>query len=123
MTSTHNITLGISLTIAIALHNIPEGISIAIPIYYATGNKKKALLYTFISGISEFIGAIITYLFLTPFINDNILGYLFALIAGIMIYISLLELLPTIANYKRKSRVVIYIIIGSILMLINALIL
>ncbi len=116
-----NTKLGITLAIAIGLHNIPEGISIAIPIYYATGNKLKALFYTFISGISEFLGAILTYLFLRPYISNNLLGCLFSFIAGIMVYISLLELLPTAIDYNNKKRVVVYITIGVILMLINNL--
>lgn len=89
-----NISLGINVTIAIALHNIPEGISIAMPIYYASGNKLKAFKYTFISGIAEPIGAIFAFLFLKPYINDLILSIVFALVAGIMLYISFEELIP-----------------------------
>lgn len=116
-----DIKLGLSLAIAIGLHNIPEGISIAVPIYYATNSKKRALLYTFISGISEFIGAILSYLFLKPYISSNLIGSLFAFIAGIMIYISIIELLPTAIKYKRYKRVVVYIILGILLMTINTL--
>lgn len=111
--------LGITLAIAIALHNIPEGISISIPIYYATGSKKKALLYTFISGISELFGAMITFLFLKPFISNSVLGFLFAMIAGIMGHIAFYELLPTSFKYKNRNVVWLFFIIGAILMIIN----
>lgn len=119
MAGNTNIHLGIALTFAIALHNIPEGISISIPIYYAAGSKKKALWYTFISGLSELFGAIITYLFLKPFITNRIMGYLFALIAGIMLHISLFELLPTSWKYKSRGVTILYFIIGFLFILIN----
>lgn len=119
ISTTKDTSLGISLAIAIALHNIPEGISISVPIYYATKSKKRALLYTFISALSEPIGAILTYLFLLPFINDVILGLLFAFIAGIMIQISLTELLPTSTSYQTSTTTKIFFVIGVIFMLLK----
>lgn len=119
MASNTNIKLGISLAIAIALHNIPEGISISIPIYHSTKSKSKAFIYTFISGISELLGAIITYLFLSNYMNNIILGIIFSIIAGIMIHISIYELLPTALNYKKYKLTIIYFIIGIIIMIIN----
>ena len=98
ITNSTNISLGLSLTIAIAAHNIPEGISIAVPIFYSTGSKYKAFLYTFISGISELFGAILAYVFLAPFISDTLMAFLYATIAGIMIYLSITELLKTSLN-------------------------
>ena len=116
--SNKNIMLGISMCIAIALHNIPEGISIAVPIYYSTKSKKKAFFYTFLAGLSEPIGAILTGLFLVNYVNDMILGLLFALIAGIMIQIGSSKFLPTGNEYnKRFSR--IFFIIGFFIMLIS----
>ena len=119
MAGNTDIELGLSMAIAIALHNIPEGISISIPIYYSTKSRGKALLYTFISGISEPFGAMITYLFLQPFINDKIMGFLFSIIAGIMIHIATYELLPAANKYKDKNRVVKWIIIGSLIMIVS----
>ncbi len=121
MAGSQNIKLGLTLAIAIGIHNIPEGITIAVPIYYATGNKTKAFLYTLLSGLSEFLGAIITSLFLKPYIDSNILGLLFSIIAGIMIYIATLELLPTALKYHQKRRIILFFIIGIIVMLINSL--
>lgn len=112
MTSTNNITLGISLSIAIALHNIPEGISIAVPIYYSKNSKFKAFLYTFMAGLSEFLGAVITYLFLRKFINELTIGLLLSIVAGIMIYIGITELLPESLHYNKKNITLKYFIIG-----------
>ena len=119
MTTSTNLSLGLSLTIAIALHNIPEGISIAVPIYYSTGNRKKALFYTFVSAISEPFGALLAFLFLKPFMNDLVMGLLMAVIAGIMSYISFFELLPKSLSYKNKSLSYVFFIIGIIFMTIN----
>ena len=116
--SNKSIMLGVAICIAIALHNIPEGISIAVPIYYSTKNRKKAILYTLIASLSEPFGAILTGLFLINYINDMILGLLFAFIGGIMIRISLGKLLPTGNNYNKKISFVFFII-GFIVMLIS----
>ena len=106
------------MCIAIALHNIPEGISIAVPIYYSTKSKKKAIFYTFLAGLSEPIGAILTGLFLVNFVNDIVLGLLFAFIAGVMIQISCGKLLPTGNNYNKKMSLVFFIL-GFIVMLFS----
>jgi len=116
--SNKNIMLGISMCIAIALHNIPEGISIAVPIYYSTKSKKKAILYTLLAGLSEPIGAILTGLFLVNYVNDIVLGLLFAFIAGVMIQISTGKLLPTGNGYNKKMSL-IFFILGFIVMLFS----
>ncbi len=121
LTSTNNIKLGISLAIAIALHNIPEGISISVPIYYSTNNKMKAFLYTFISGISEFIGAIIASIFLTKFNSPLFMGCMYSIIAGIMLHISLCELLPSSLNYNKPFNTVFFFFIGCLFMFISVL--
>lgn len=119
VTSSSNIGLGITLTLAIAAHNIPEGITIALPIYYSTNSKLKAILYTFISGLSELFGAIIAFLFLKPIVNDTNLGVLFAIIAGIMIHIASYELFPTSFKYKKNILSIISIIIGFLFILMT----
>ncbi len=123
LSTENNFKLGLALTIAIALHNIPEGISIAIPIYYSTKSRVKALTYTLLSALSEPIGALLAYLFLSKIINNNIMGIIMALIAGIMIQISIYELIPTSFKYKNKKLSLIYLIIGIIFMTLNHLIL
>ena len=122
VTTTNNIKLGISLAIAISLHNIPEGISISIPIYYSTNNKFKSFLYTFISGVSEPIGALIAYMFLAKYINSSILGILYSVIAGLMLNIGYSELYKESINYN-KVNTIKYFFIGFIIMLVSHLIL
>jgi len=116
MTSTKDISLGLSLALAIALHNIPEGISISVPIYYSTRSKVKALGYTFVSGISELVGAVIAYLFLAPYMNEFVMSILMALIAGIMISISLYELIPASLKYKNIFQTMKFFLIGVVFM-------
>lgn len=123
LSSATNLTLGIAITLAIALHNIPEGISISVPIYESTGSRKKAFIYTLISGMAEPLGAILAFLFLKPIVTDNLMGIILALTAGIMLYISVCKLLPTAFKYKEKSISVIAFIIGIIFMLISHILL
>ena len=120
--SNSNKELGISLAIAIAMHNIPEGISISVPIYYSTGKRSTAIIYTFISALSEPLGALITYLFLKNIMNDILLGILFSSIAGIMLQISLCELLPTAKKYKNKKYMILFFLIGVFFMVLNSFI-
>jgi ZIP family zinc transporter len=94
-----NPALGISIAVAIAIHNIPEGIAVSVPIYYATGSRKKAFWLSLLSGLAEPVGAIVGYFILRSIFNDSTFGVIFAGVAGIMIYISLDELLPTAEEY------------------------
>lgn len=119
MTSTTNLKIGISLSIAIALHNIPEGISISMPIYASTKSKRKAIGYTFISALSEPFGALLAFLFLKDIMTNTFMGLLLALIAGIMLHISLYELLPESLHYKNKKMTITFFLIGIIFMIIN----
>lgn len=95
MASLKDPALGIAIALAIALHNIPEGVSVAVPIYYATGKRHIALGYSFLSGLAEPTGALLGYLVLRPFISPAVMGGIFAGVAGIMVFISLDQLLPT----------------------------
>ncbi len=119
ITSSHNLSLGISLSIAIALHNIPEGISISIPIFYASKSRKKAIFYTFISGMSELFGALLAFFLLGSIITESIMGMIYITIAGIMIHISLNELLPTSLNYHFEKKSLLYFGLGVGVMLMN----
>lgn len=111
--------LGLSLAITIAIHNIPEGISIAIPIYFATNNKIKTFFYCFIASISELLGAVISYYFLAKFITNDMLGTVYAIIAGIMLRIVLGNILPIILKYKKKSLAYLFFFLGIVIILIN----
>lgn len=118
-----DIKLGIPIAIAIAIHNIPEGIAVSIPIYYATGNKKKAFKYSFLSGLAEPVGAIVGYLLLMPFLNDAMFGISFAAVAGIMVFISLDELLPSAREYGEHHLSIYGLIAGMVVMAISLLLL
>jgi len=108
--------VAIPIVAAIAIHNIPEGIAVSVPIYYATGSKKKAFLYSFASGLSEPIGALIGYLILMPFMNDTINGILYAAVAGIMVFISVDELLPSAREYGEHHLSIYGMIAGMVIM-------
>ena len=102
----HDPSLGLAIAVAIALHNVPEGISVSVPIFYATGNRRKAFLYSFLSGLAEPVGAFVAYLGLRLFMGGadggfppQVMGILFGGVAGIMVYISVDELLPTSRAY------------------------
>ncbi len=112
-------TLGISITIAIAIHNIPEGIAVSVPIYYATKSRKKAFWYSFGSGFSEPIGAILGYFLIKRFFNEAAFGMIFAAVAGIMVYISLDELLPTAEEYGEHHIAISGLIAGMFVMAIS----
>ena len=117
-----DMTIAIPITIAIAIHNIPEGIAVSIPIYYATNSRKKAFWYSFSSGLAEPIGGVIGYFILRNYLNDLTLGATFSIIAGIMVFISLDELLPTAKEYG-KPHAAIYGLIAGIAVMALSLIL
>jgi len=110
--TTQNVTLGLSVAVAIALHNIPEGIAVALPIYHATGKKRLAIWYSFLSGISEPIGALIGLFVLQTFLPQLAVGFLFASVAGIMVYISFDTILPLSREYGNGHYSVLGIISG-----------
>lgn len=116
-----DIKLGIVIAIAIAIHNIPEGIAISLPIYCATGNKKKAFTYAFLSGLAEPLGAVIAFLILYPFLNDTLFGIVFAAVAGIMVFISLDQLLPAAREYGESHLTIYGLISGMAVMAISLL--
>ncbi len=110
---------GLSIAIAIAIHNIPEGIAVAVPIYYATGDRKKAVKWSFLSGLSEPIGAVLGYLILQNFLNDAVMGFIFAVVAGIMVFISLDELLPAAKEYGEHHLSIYGLVAGMFVMALS----
>jgi ZIP family zinc transporter len=113
--------LGISIAVAVAIHNIPEGIAVSIPVYYATGNRKKAFMYSFLSGLSEPLGAIVGFILLRRFISPSLFGIIFASVAGIMVYISLDELMPTAEKYGHHHISIYGLIAGMAVMALSLL--
>ncbi len=112
---------GVAVAVAIAIHNIPEGIAVAVPVYYATGSKKKAFKLSFLSGISEPVGALVGYFVLIQFLGTSVFGYIFAAVAGIMVYISLDELLPAAKEYGEHHISIFGLVCGMALMAISLL--
>lgn len=128
LTALHNPTTGIAIAIAVALHNIPEGISVSVPIFYATGNRKKAFFYSLLSGLAEPLGAGIAYILMYLFVGGDtsvipaqIMGILFGGVAGIMVYISLDELLPTSRAYGKGHDSLFGLIGGMLVMALSLL--
>lgn len=121
----HDPHLGIAIAVAVALHNIPEGISVSVPIFYATGNRKKAFTYSFLSGLAEPVGAAIAYLGIRFFLGNGevipaqIMGVMFGGVAGIMVYISLDELLPTSRAYGKGHDSLFGLIGGMLVMALS----
>ncbi|WP_070119541.1 zinc transporter ZupT [Bacillus marinisedimentorum] len=113
--------LGIAIAAAIAIHNIPEGIAVSVPVYFATGDKKKAFTLSFLSGLSEPVGALVAYLILMPFLNDIMFGVIFAAVAGIMVFISLDELLPAAKKYDEAHTSIYGLIAGMAVMALSLL--
>ncbi|MBN1127918.1 MAG: zinc transporter ZupT [Chitinispirillaceae bacterium] len=113
--------LGVSVAVAIGIHNIPEGIAVSVPVYYATGSRKKAFFYSFLSGLSEPLGALIGFLILLPLMNDLTFGLVFGMIAGIMVYISLDELLPTAQKYGEHHLSIYGLVAGMVIMAVSLL--
>ena len=111
--------VGIAIAVAIAIHNIPEGIAVAIPIFFATNSKKKAIFWAFLSGIAEPVGALVGIAILWPFINDYTFGFLFAGVAGIMVYISLDELLPAAERYGEHHISILGLVTGMMIMALS----
>ncbi len=108
--------IGIAIASAVAIHNIPEGIAVAIPIFYATGSRKKAFGWSFLSGLAEPVGAIVGYIALRPFLTPELYGLVFAAVAGIMVFISLDELLPAAREWGKAHTAIWGVIVGMAVM-------
>lgn len=120
-TAAVDLKLGIAIAVAIAIHNIPEGIAVSFPIYCATGNKKKAFMYSFLSGLAEPLGAIIGYFLLFQYMSDSLLGFTLAAVAGIMVFISLDELLPAAREYGHPHMAIYGLFVGMAVMAVSLL--
>lgn len=119
MTALNNPRLAVPIVVAIAIHNIPEGISVSVPIYYATGSRRKAFRYSFLSGLAEPLGAIVGYVILMPFLNNTVQGMVNAAVAGIMVFISIDELLPSAEEYGEHHLSVLGFVGGMLLMAVS----
>ncbi|MDR2834002.1 MAG: zinc transporter ZupT [Streptococcaceae bacterium] len=119
MAAMHDPQVAIPIVVAIAIHNIPEGIAVAAPVYYSTGSKLKAFVITALSGLSEPVGALIGYWLLMPFMSDMVYGIIFSSIAGVMVFISLDELLPSAREYGEHHLSIYGLVAGMAVMAIS----
>lgn len=114
--------VGVALGIAIAIHNIPEGIAVSVPVYYATGSRRKALYYSASSGLAEPLGAVLAFALLAPFLTPVLLGGILAAVAGVMVFVSLDQMLPVARDYGHPH-LVVYGVVGGMLVMGSSLIL
>ena len=121
VSSLRDAKLGMAIAVAIAIHNIPEGVAVSVPIFYSTGSRNKAFVYSFLSGLAEPVGALVGYVILSSFFNDVVFGVLFAAVAGIMVFISLDELLPTAREYGEHHLAAYGLVAGMMVMAVSLL--
>lgn len=115
----HNIKVGVAIAVAIAIHNIPEGIAVSVPVFAATGDRRKAFIWSFLSGMAEPAGAAIAALFFLPFLNEAILGFILSAVAGIMVFISIDELVPASRSCGHEHMSIAGFVIGMIVMALS----
>ena len=109
-------SLGIAIAVAIAIHNIPEGLAVSAPVYAATGSRGKAFLWSFLSGVAEPLGAGLAALVLMPYLNETVLGYVLSAVAGIMVFISIDELVPVSRCFGEEHLSIVGIVVGMAVM-------
>ena len=112
-------SLGIAIAAAIAIHNVPEGLAVSAPVYAATGSRKKAFLWSFLSGVAEPIGAGLAALVLMPYLSQQVLGYVLASVAGIMVFISLDELIPVSRSFGEDHLAILGAMGGMVIMALS----
>lgn len=127
MTALNDPAVGIAIAVAVAIHNIPEGIAVSVPIYYATSSRRKAFFYSFLSGLAEPVGALLAYFLLMPFLTQSnsipVMASTMAAVAGIMVFISLDELLPSAEEYGEHHWGIYGLIGGMVVMAVSLLLL
>jgi len=114
-----DVRLGVSIAVAIAIHNIPEGLAVSAPVYAATGSRGKAFLWSFLSGVSEPVGAALAALVLLPFLTEAVLGWVLAAVAGIMVSISMDELVPAAKSFGSEHTPILGAMTGMIVMALS----
>jgi ZIP family zinc transporter len=112
-------SLGIAIAVAIAIHNIPEGLAVSAPVYAATGSRGKAFWWSFLSGVAEPVGAGLAALVLMPFLNETVLGFVLAAVAGIMVFISLDELVPVARSFGEEHLSIVGVVVGMVVMALS----
>jgi ZIP family zinc transporter len=114
-------SLGLSIALAVAIHNVPEGIAVAVPTFFATRSRRKAVFYSFASGLAEPIGALFAYLVLMSFLDEAVIAAMLAAVGGIMVFISFDELVPTAREYGKGHTAIAGVMLGMALMAVSLL--
>ncbi len=114
-----DVTLGAAIALAIALHNIPEGLAVSVPVYAATGSRRMAFLWSFLAGVAEPVGALAAAILLLPLLNDDLLGLMLSAVAGVMVFISLDELVPVARSYGEAHVSIIGVVMGMAAMVVS----
>jgi ZIP family zinc transporter len=114
---------GVAIAFAVALHNVPEGVSVSAPIFYATGSRGRAFVYSLLSGLTEPLGGLFAALTLDWLLPPHAVGLVFASVAGVMVYVSLDELLPTARQYGPRHEVLAGMAAGVVVMAVSLLLL
>ncbi len=122
-TAVDDTTLGAAIAVAIAIHNIPEGIAVSVPVYYATSDRAKAFRLSLLSGVAEPVGALLAWLVLMPFMSPTLMGCILAGVAGIMVFISIDELLPAAREYGEAHISIYGVVTGMAVMAVSLLML
>ena len=112
-------SLGIAIAVAISIHNVPEGLAVAAPIYAATGSRRTAFLYSFLSGVAEPVGALVAAMVLLPLLTEAILGYVLAGVGGVMVFIALDELVPVARSFGHEHLAIGGTILGMVVMALS----
>ncbi len=118
-----NPRLGLSIAVAIAIHNIPEGLAVSAPVYYATQSRRTAFWVSFLSGLAEPVGGLLGYLLFRSFPNPLVFGLVFAGVAGVMVYVSLDELLPAAREYGDHHLAISSLMVGMAVMALSLVLL
>jgi ZIP family zinc transporter len=114
-----DVSLGVAIALAIALHNIPEGLAVSLPVYAATGSRRKAFLWSFVAGVAEPVGAAVAAIVFLPFLNGAVLGVMLSAVAGVMVFISLDELLPASRSFGEAHLSIVGLLLGMVVMVIS----
>lgn len=114
-----DVSLGVAIALAVALHNIPEGLAVSLPIYAATGSRAKAFLWSFLAGVAEPVGAVAAAVVLLPFLNREVLGFVLSAVAGVMVFISLDELVPVSRSFGEAHLSIIGVLVGMAVMVLS----
>ncbi|HED6268916.1 TPA: ZIP family metal transporter, partial [Campylobacter coli] len=123
ISSLDNLSFGVAIAVAVAIHNIPEGMAVSLPIYHATKDKKKAFIYSALSGVAEPMGAIVGAFLILPIMNELTLAITFAVVAGIMVFISFDELLPAAKTYDKAHDSLYGLVLGMAVMAVSLILL